>query len=112
MNEIQRGTTPVIPVRLRNLDEGKEIASVEFVFKARNSAKAPEVVRKAYPDRGVGLEDGVFYILLTEEETRDMTAFAKIYMGTRVCYADGTIPHCKTVPFTVDETLFEEKSGV
>lgn len=111
MIEIQRGTTPVIPVRLSNIDTGKQIKSVEFVFKARNSEKAPDIIRKKHPDGGVTMEDGAYHVTLTEDETRSMTAFSTMFMGTRIQYSDGTIPYCKTVPIKVDETLFAEAIG-
>lgn len=111
MIEIQRGTTPVIPVRLQNLDDGKEIESVEFVFKARNAEQAPEIVRKKYPGGGVSKEDGAFCLFLTETDTRKLMAFTTMFLGTRIRYKDGTIPYCKTVPVHVDETLFQEVIG-
>lgn len=109
MNEIQRGTTPVIPVRLRNLDEGKEIASVEFVFKNRESENAPAVVYKKYPGGGVVRDGEYFMVSLTAAETRMFVAKARLYMGTRIVYADGSIPRTTTVQIEVDETLFDKE---
>ena len=109
MNVIQRGTSPMLPIKLKNLAPDVEVASVEFIFKNRESENAPAVVYKKYPDGGVVRDGEYFMVSLTEAETRMFIAKARLYMGTRIVYADGSIPRTTTVQIEVDETLFDKE---
>lgn len=109
MNDIKRGTTPTINVKIDGLDFG-EIQKVEFVFKYRAISTDPEICSKYYPGGGVSYDSSVpcFSIRFSDEETREFAPGSRIYMDTRITLVGGAIPMTNIAQFSVTETLFGE----
>lgn len=63
--EIKRGTTPVLAVRIGELDADAQVQSVEFIFKQECSESAQVLVRKRWPGEAQRTERGVYRVPLT-----------------------------------------------
>lgn len=105
--EIKRGTTPVISVRFKGLDE--DVASAEFVFKQECSEDAPELVVKHWPGEAGRSENGVFRLPFSEEETRLFAGRRYVYMDARLHLAGGGVASAPVAALMVQPTLFGEK---
>lgn len=109
MQTLKRGTQLVKQFRLRGIDMEKQINSIEFLFKARRSEQAPNLLYKKYPslDTTYDTETGICTVYFSEEDTRKLRAHEKIYMDTKIVYNDGVIPEAIMKVFDITETLFK-----
>ena len=64
-------------------------------------------IRKLYPDEITYDESsGCFCVPLTQEDTRRLPKYKRVYMDTRITFPDGAIPTTNIVDLSVTETLF------
>ena len=108
--EIKRGTTPVLAVRIGELDADAQVQSVEFIFKQECSESAQVLVRKRWPGEAQRTERGVYRVPLSREETRRFQEGRHMFMDTRVCLAGGAVAPGPVSAIMVRPTLFEEDS--
>lgn len=108
MLTIKRGTRLVKRFRLRGVDLGKEMESIEFLFKERLSEHAPMLFIKRWPGDDVEYDPavGICSVYFSKNDTRLLAARSRIYMDTRITYADGVIPEATIKVFDVNDTLF------
>ena len=106
MANIKRGTTPTIRVRMDGI-KPEDVKSVEFMFKPIVTDAGYELLHKVYPgDVSYDETDALWLIPLTQEETRRLPKFKRVYMDTRITFPDGAIPTTNIVDLSVTETLF------
>ncbi len=106
----KRGTTPTIPVSIPAIDI-TNISTIEFIFKQYNNESSPTILLKKYPTDDViayNSNDKLFYIYLTESESRLFIENKTFYMDTRITYTGGKIPKTNIVSLTMNNTLFAE----
>ena len=107
--EIKRGTTPIISVRFKGLDEDEEIVSAQFVFKQICSEDAPVLLRKCWPGEAVRGENGLFKLPFSEKETRLFEAGRYVYLDARLCLDGGGVAAAPVAALMVRPTLFAEE---
>ena len=106
MTQIKRGTTPTIRVRMDGI-KPEDVRSVEFLIKPIVTDAGYELLHKVYPGDVTYDETEALWLLpLTEEETRRMPKYKRVYMDTRITFPDGAIPATNIVDLSVTETLF------
>lgn len=106
MTQIKRGTTPTIRVRMEGI-KPEDVKSVEFLIKPFVTDEGHELLHKVYPGDVTYDENEALWLLpLTEEETRLMPKYKRVYMDTRITFPDGAIPATNIVDLSVTETLF------
>lgn len=99
---IKRGTTPSIPVIIDL--EMEDIDHIDFIFRQHLIDEGPNV-SKTYPT-DVDLEEGVFYINLTEEDTRLFEQDSVFFLDTRPVTENGHIIPTQIVNLQSYPTLF------
>lgn len=106
MATIKRGTTPTIRVRLEGI-KPEDVRSVEFLIKPFVTDAGYELLHKSYPgDVTYDDAEALWLIPLTQEETRRLPKYKRVYMDTRIIFLDGAIPDTNIVDMSVKETLF------
>ena len=106
MTQIKRGTTPTIRVRMVGI-KPEDVRSVEFLIKPIVTDAGYELLHKVYPgDVTYDATEALWLLPLTEEETRRMPKYKRVYMDTRITFPDGAIPATNIVDLSVTETLF------
>lgn len=106
MTTIKRGTTPTIRVRMEGI-KPEDVKSVEFLVKPFVTDEGHELLHKVYPgDVSYDDTDSLWLLPLTEEETRRLPKYNRVYMDTRITFPDGAIPATNIVDLSVTETLF------
>ena len=106
MTQIKRGTTPTIRVRMEGI-KPEDVRSVEFLFKPIVTDAGYELLHKVYPgDVTYDDANSLWLIPLTQEETRRLPKYKRVYMDTRITFPDGAIPATNIVDLSVTETLF------
>lgn len=106
MTQIKRGTTPTIRVRLEGI-RSEDVRSVEFLIKPFVTDEGHELLHKSYPgDVTYDEAEALWLLPLTEEETRRLPKYTRVYMDTRITFQDGAVPFTNIVDLSVTETLF------
>ena len=109
MATIKRGTTPVLAIKL-GIDDLSDIASVDFLFKSKMLESDTVKVEKSYPnDVSVTLDDGVFYVEFSEEDTRMFSGNSIMYLDVKPTTTDGKILATRIVPIDVYLTLYAQE---
>ena len=106
--ETKRGTTPGLTLELVGLDV-ENLASVEFLFKQKLKESAEPLLRKVYQDEpsdSAIFADGLFFLPMSEADSRLFKADDTYFIDTRVVYADGGIPQTEIVQVYSLPTLF------
>lgn len=106
MTYIKRGTTPTIRVRMDGI-KPEGVKSVEFLIKPFITDEGHELLHKAYPgDVTYDDTEALWLLPLTQEDTRRLPKYKRVYMDTRITFLDGAIPFTNIVELSVTETLF------
>lgn len=106
MTTIKRGTTPTIRVRMDGI-KPEDVKSVEFLIKPFVTDAGYELLHKVFPGDVTYDDTNALWLLpLTEEETRRLPKYKRVYMDTRITFPDGAIPATNIVDLSVTETLF------
>lgn len=105
---MKRGTTPTIQIG-HELDIS-DVASVRFLFKQKKSEDAPAILIKSYPGE-VTEKDGVFYVPLTEAETRRFKPGEEFYIDPKITLAGGEVPATEILALNCNPTLWGDADG-
>ena len=108
MDEIKRGTTPTIGVRL-NI-QNVEVSTIDFLFKQEMDENGEELVKKSYPDEvDYDAATDRYLVPLTESETRLFQERHVFYLDTKITLVGGSIPPTDIVTIEMNPTLFAEE---
>lgn len=100
---IKPGTTPTIRIS-HDLDIAT-VQKVDFLFKQIPTQCAPELWVKTYPD-DVAEVAGVFYVLLTADETARLREGKEFYIDPRVTLVGDVIPNTPVLKLRASYTLW------
>ena len=113
----------MLEVTIDGIDETKTVAQIDFIFRQKIDEDIEPAVTRTYipnsTDEGVhvvSLEDGVYYLQFTEEESRYFKPDKTYFMDTRVIYSDdvlqpGFIPASNICKLYNMPTLFRTAGG-